>query len=159
VLGAAAEADTLQQLLRARAGARIGAPRDQRGKHHVLERRQRRQQVEELEDEAHALAAQPGQLVVREAVVALPVQRDAAAGRGLERADDVQQGALAGARGAHDRDELPALDAEVDAVQGAHLGRALPVDLRQLRRADDRLSHTCSLRPDRSRSIGADRHI
>src|SRR5262249_45733282 len=60
------------------------------------------------------------------------VDEHLAACRLLEAAGDRQQGALAGAAGAHDRHELTALDGEVDRAERVHLARAGAVDLRYL---------------------------
>src|SRR4029079_12578174 len=51
------------------------------------------------------------------------------AGRFLEAAGDRQERALAGSARAHDRDELSALDGEIEVTQRAHLGRPGAVDL------------------------------
>ena len=90
---------------------------------HVLLGRERRQQVERLEDEAHPLAADDRALVVVErGQIDAFEQHLAAAGR-FDAAEDVQQGALARARRAHDRQQFALADLEVDAAQGvdAHL--------------------------------------
>ena len=44
----------------------------------------------------------------------------AAAVRLIQTADEVHQGRLAGAAGAHDGDELTRLDAEADAIEGVN---------------------------------------
>ena len=116
----------------------VAPPRDQRGQQHVLLGGQRGQQVEELEDEADLLPAQPGELAVAEPVVALAGEQDLARAGGVERAQQVQEGALPRARGAHDRGHLAALDLEADAVEGADGGLPLPVDLGQLARLERR---------------------
>ena len=51
----------------------------------------------------------------------LAVEHVRAAGRAIEHAHDVEQGRLAAARRAHDRDELAVGDVEVDAVQRRRL--------------------------------------
>ena len=50
-------------------------------------------------------------------VISLPAIVDGAAGRLVEAGEDVHERRLAGARRAHDRDELPRLDVERDAAQ------------------------------------------
>ena len=62
------QADAIGRAPRAAGAATVDRwPREQQRQRDVLEQRQRRQQVEELEDEADALAPDPGQLVVAEA--------------------------------------------------------------------------------------------
>ena len=68
----------------------------------VLQARQRRQQVEELEDESDLVAPHARQLVVAEFRKRLPVQLDLALSRPVQPADQVQQGRFPGARRPHD---------------------------------------------------------
>ena len=121
VLGAVAEAHQLQQLMGAPADRAVGAAGDEPGQQHVLLRAQRAEQVEELEDEADVVAAQLRQRLVVGAVVAAARDGDGAGRWRLERADDVQQRALARARRPHDRDHLAGRHHEVDAVECTHL--------------------------------------
>jgi hypothetical protein len=106
VAGPPTEADEREQLIRARGVIARALARHERRQQHVLGGGQRREEVEELEDEAEDLAAQPGQRPVVEVVIAAAVDLHAAAGRPVERAEDVEQGALAGPGRAHDGDEL-----------------------------------------------------
>ena len=78
----------------------------------VLLGRQRRQQVERLEDEADVRAAQLGELRVVHLRDVLAGDVDAAGGRLVEPGQDVHQRGLAGPRGAHDRGELAARDVD-----------------------------------------------
>ena len=91
--------------IRARARAIVVAVcvGDERRNQDVLEHRALRQQAVILEDEADLLVAErrQGGGVERERFSA--VERDRARGRRLERAEDVEQRALAAARGSHDR--------------------------------------------------------
>ena len=87
-------------------------------------------QVEALEDEPDLAVAHDCELVVVEAADVDPVEEVAAAGRHVEAADDVHQGALAAAGRADDRDEVAALDREGDAAQSVHRRRAERVALR-----------------------------
>ena len=88
-----------------------------------------RQQVEALEDEPDAVAAQPGQ----RAVVERGDLRGAEPGgarRGLvEAREHVHQRRLARAGRPHDRRERPGREVDVDPVERADLGGALAVDL------------------------------
>ena len=100
------QADQAEQLARARAHPVAGLAGDQRRQKHVLLRGQRRQEVEELKDEADPVAADAGEPGVVEAVVALAAQADLPGRWRLERAQEVEHRALAGAGRAHDRDDL-----------------------------------------------------
>ena len=64
-------------------------------------------------------------LVRRQPGDVLAAQLDEAARRLLEAADHAQRGRLAAARGAEEREELPAADLEVDAVDGDDITEAL----------------------------------
>ena len=125
------EADAPEQVPRALPGRLVAAPRDQRREEHVLLGGQRGEQVEELEDEADLVAAQPGQPAVAEPVVALAAEQDVAGAGGIERPEEVEQRALPGARRPHDGDHLPPADLDVDAVERVDGGVALAVDLGQ----------------------------
>ena len=46
---------------------------------------------------------------------------NAAAGRNIEAAEEIQQRGLAGAAGAHERDEFAGLDIEIEALQDVDL--------------------------------------
>src|SRR5690606_18109778 len=83
----------------------------------ILERRQGGDEIEELEYEADAAAAQP-----RQPVLGQPRQRFArdahlATARAIQPADDVEQRALAGARAADEDDQLATRDLRGDAVE------------------------------------------
>ena len=111
-------------------------PRECQRQDDVLLRRQHRQQVEELEDEADVLSAQLRDRGVAE--LAEPGSRDRdVALRGLvERGEQVHQRRLSRARRPHDRRQLPGLDAERDAAERVHGGVALAVDAGELVRLD-----------------------
>jgi hypothetical protein len=108
---------------------------------HVLQRRERRHQVVELEHEAERAAAAARQPVVVEVRGRLARDQDLARGRPIEQAHDVEQRALARARRADERAELAARDQQVHAVQHArlHLGAKLAGDAGDLQ---DGLSHS-----------------
>jgi hypothetical protein len=78
----------------------------------VLGRGEGRKQVRELEDEADRLGAVCGGIV--EVFEAAPTDRDRPGVWPVERADQVQEGALARARGAGERDQLARVDRERD---------------------------------------------
>src|ERR1700728_1114416 len=81
--------------------------------------RERRDQVELLKEEADRVASQTRQLALAERGQVLSAEEDPPARRPVERAEQLQQGRLAGAAGADDRDELARGDVEVDRVEGA----------------------------------------
>ena len=84
----------------------------------VFERRQRRQQVEELEDESDLVAAHPRQVVVGEAGERLAVDAHTAGGRTVESADEIEERRLARSGGSDDRDHLAARDRDAHIVEG-----------------------------------------
>ena len=92
---------------------------------HVLLGRERRQQVERLENEAHPLAADDRALVVVERGQIDPFEQHLAAGGSFNAPQNVQQRALARTRRAHDRQQLALADLEVDAAQGMYADLAL----------------------------------
>ena len=102
---------------------------------HIFERAGTRQQIEGLEYEADAPAADASQrrLIQLRDVDAL--QQVLAAGRAVQAAENVHQRGLAGPRGAHDRDELAAVDRQPHAAQCVHLGVAQVIDLGRIAHA------------------------
>jgi hypothetical protein len=114
---AGAEVDVRGLPWRARCARRRGAVVDER-QLDVVQRGGAGQQVEGLEDEADFLVADAGELVVVELGDVVAVEPVLALGGRVEAADQVHQGGLAGAGGAHDGDVLVVLDAERDAAQG-----------------------------------------
>src|SRR5207249_10682405 len=95
---------------------------------HVLQRAGARKQVEPLEDEPDLLAAHSRELIARELSDVASVEQIRAARRPVETADEVHEGALAGAGSTHDREELAGSDRERHAAQCAHLNVSHPVD-------------------------------
>jgi hypothetical protein len=111
------DAEVLEQLAPARARLARRQARQQAGQLDVVGDREVRDEVEELEDEAHLAAAQqrPGRLA--ELVDPAAAEVDLAGGRSVEPAEQVQQRRLAAARGPHDADELALGDRQVDTAQ------------------------------------------
>ena len=114
-----ADAELAQQLVRGPAGVLAPPADEQQRQLDVLDRGQRRQQVEELEHEADLAAAQARELGLAQLVDALAVEPDLAGRRAIEAGEEVEQRRLAAPARAHDRDELAALDREVDAAQAS----------------------------------------
>src|SRR5882724_623419 len=104
----------------------------------VLERARAREQIEHLEDEADLRVAHGGQLVARQARHVLGVEPVAPRRRAVEAAEQVHEGGLAGARRAHDSDELAGLDRHRHTAQRVHGVRAEVVVLGELLGRDDR---------------------
>ena len=73
-----------------------------------------------LKNETDLLAANRGESLLGEVREFLAVQPDAAAGGGVERAEDVEQRAFAGAGGTNNREGIAALDNELDAAKHRH---------------------------------------
>ena len=82
--------------------------------------------MEELEDEADLLAAQPRQRVLVERRDVDAVDEDLPAGRRIEPGDEAEQRRLAAARRSDDREALPARHRQVERMQdGQRLSAAL----------------------------------
>ena len=94
-------------------------------------------QVKALEDEAHVPAAELGELVHGAARQILVAEYVAAARRSIDEPDDVEHRRLAAAGGSHHRDELAALDREIDAVERRRV-RETRIALRHVRKSDHR---------------------
>ena len=101
----------------------------------VFERRQRRNEMKELEDEADLLAAQPGQTVLVEPRDVGAVDRDRSGARGVEPRDEPEQRRLAAARGTDDGDKLT----------GRNGGRERMENRQRLGAAHHRLRHVVEL--------------
>ena len=108
--------------------------------HDVLGRREHREQVEELEDEADVVAAQHRQLRVVEAADVDAGDRDLARGRLVEAGEDVHQRRLARARRAHDGGQAAGGDVDRDAAQGVDGRVALAVAADDVAGGDDRVA-------------------
>jgi hypothetical protein len=104
----------------------------------VLRRRQHRQQAEGLEDIGHRLPPQPDAVLLAHRADIAPRHQDRTAVRGVEPADHVQQGGLAGAGPAAQRHELPLAHAERDAAQGGGRGGTAAVGAGHVPHVDHR---------------------
>ena len=122
----AAEPDVAEQHLGLARGHRPRATAgDHLRQHDVFERRELRQQMVELVDEAERAAPQQGAVLVGQAAAIAPLDQHGAAIGPLEQPGDMQQRRFAGARRADQRDDLAGPQREVDAVQHRQLGAAL----------------------------------
>ncbi len=120
VLEPVAESDLLEELLRLLLQGRAAHASDEAGHHDVLEGGELGEQVMELEDEADALVAECRELTARELGDVAALAGDRTRCGQVEGAEQVEQGALAGARRADDADHLSRRDHEVDAAQHLH---------------------------------------
>ena len=90
----------------------------------VLEARKRRQEIEELKDEADLVAPHAREIVVREAVEDLAVHGHRAGGRAVEAADEIEQRRFPRSRGPDDRHHLAGVDRQAHGVEGDNLALA-----------------------------------
>ncbi len=73
-----------------------------------------------LEDEAEFAGAEEGERVFTEAGDFIAVELDGAAGGGIEAGEEAEEGAFAGAGGAHDGNELALGNVEINTAQDVH---------------------------------------
>ena len=96
-----------------------------------------RHQVEGLEHETDAVAAQLGQRGVFQGGDVGVFDEDVPGGGGVEAGEDVHHRGLAGAGGTHDGGEFAGTEADAHVVEGAHLGVAASVNLGDALESDD----------------------
>jgi hypothetical protein len=94
------------------------------GQADVLEARQRRQQVEELEDEPDGVSPDFRELVVRKAAEGPAADPHFAGGGPIEAADEIEQGRFPGPGRPDDRHHLTLGNGQGDAAQGADIALA-----------------------------------
>ena len=112
VAEAMADAHAIGQSRRARFGIFHGHAAQQTGQGDVVANREGGQQVEELEDEADAVAPQAGEGVVVERAEVAPLDREASRRRAVHGPAQMQQRRLTAPRGAHQRHEIAGLQGE-----------------------------------------------
>ena len=130
--------DELQGRLHVLLAAGAREIREQQRQLDIALRREHRHEVVELEHEADVPRAPLRKLAVGELVDALAGDHDLAFVRTVEPADEIEQRRLAGARRAHQRDELARLDLEIQAVQHFHLLLAARVALHHVLHGNER---------------------
>jgi hypothetical protein len=110
-----------------------------------------------LEDEADGLVPEGREPLLAPLEDVLAVEEDPAAGRDVEGAEEVEEGALARAGGAGERDELPLRDLEVDPAEHVEAPIAHEVGLGEPLDPDERSGHGAhsALRPSTGRSRAA----
>ena len=107
----------------------LGQVRQQQRQFHVALRREHREQVVKLEDEADVPRAPRGQLAVGQFVNALARDAHRAAGGAVQPADQVQQRALARTRRPHQRQKLARRHFQMQVLQHVDVLRAAVKDL------------------------------
>src|SRR5437762_10249571 len=112
--------------------------RDVAGNGDVVGGGQRGKQVVLLEYETDHGLSHTRSLGVGHLRQVMIVYRYRAGGRGCQATDDVEQRRLAGAGGSDDRNELAALDHQVDSAQRLDIDLAHPIDLAQTADENDR---------------------
>src|SRR6476619_1491719 len=122
VFGPLAEAKGLQQLPGALLSFSPREPENELRHYHVLKRRELREKVMELIDEADLVAAHARALGVAELDAIDAVDHHGAAVRPFEETGDMEQGGLAGARGPEQRHRLARIKRRGRALQ--HLDEA-----------------------------------
>ena len=135
------EPDPLERLDRARPRLADAHPVELQRQHHVLDRGERGDEVEALEDVADVPAPQVRAAAGVERRQVLPVDEHPARARLLERPGQVQQRGLPAAGRPHHRDELTGRDRQRDARHRAHLGGAATEALHDV----DELEHGLNL--------------
>src|SRR5690606_33917969 len=140
VFGPGNEADAIERPEGRLAALGLARPAIKQRQLDVLDRARPGQQVEPLEHEAEVAAAEQRALVAGQRLHLGPEEAEHARGRHVEAAEDVHRGRLAGTRWPHDRDEIAALDREVDALQGLERTRSLAEGLGDPFELDDRLT-------------------
>ena len=113
VVEPAGKAHGAEQLRRPRLGDLGALARDTLRQGDVVERRELRQEVVELVDEADGVQAQPRACALRELVRRLAGDRDLPLGGSLQQPGGVQQAGLARARGPDEADDLAGENVEV----------------------------------------------
>ena len=108
---------------------------------HVFEGREFGQKVEELEDEADFLVADPGQIpgIPGEDVDAVDIDRPF--GRPVQSPQEIEEGGLADAGDAHDRGHVPLLQLEAQAPEDLQDALGIRVIPAQIDRADQGFIH------------------
>src|SRR4029078_8904818 len=84
---------------------------------HVLDRGERRDELETLKDESDLLATESGALILVHGRHVRPVEDHLSGARGIESSEESEERGLAAPRGPHDGDERALWDREVHVAQ------------------------------------------
>ncbi len=137
---ALAEPDLDQARMRLVARVALVPMRVEQGEGDIVERAGARQQIEILEHEADGLVAILRERIGAHAAELVALDPERAGGRGVERADQVHEGRLAGAGMAGYGEIFAARNIDIDALQRADHAVAHPVGLGEIMRRDLRRS-------------------
>ena len=129
MLGTLGEADHFQRQEGALASLALAHVLQQQRQFDVLERRQHRHQIVELEDEADVARAPVGEFGFVELADILAGDDQLAGIGAVDAGDQVEQRALARPRRPHQREELALADVETDAAEDGDLLLSAPVGL------------------------------
>ena len=99
----------------------LGAAAIEKSRLHVLEHRHLRNEVERLEQEPDEAAPEPAGRFVIELARVRPLEKDLAAGRLVEAAEQVHERRFSGPGAADDGHEAPALDIKAHASESGKL--------------------------------------
>ena len=146
MVAALGKAEALQQLVHLLLSGRAVAPLEHERQRQVLLRRECRDQVERLKNQADVPAAEEREVAVAHPFELSAVDDDAALVGHGQAGHEVEQRALAAAAGAHDGEELALGDLQAHAVERGHR----PVTLAEL------LADVLDDQRRRHRSLGAD---
>ena len=117
VIEAVAQSDPIQQFLRPLDSLGKNGTGGDRRHEHILQDRALRQEVVVLKNKADGAVAKLGQLRLGKGGRVLVVQEHPPGSRRLQRAQNIQQGALARAAGTHDRHVLAARQIQRNSLQ------------------------------------------
>src|SRR3972149_11715816 len=95
----------------------------------VARRAQDREEVIELEDESHMPRSPGGEPSFRQSIDTLTIDGDLSLVRAVEPSDQIQERALARARGAHERQEVPFRNLQIEPFQDVDLLRSSAEEL------------------------------
>ena len=123
------EPDPCERLARPLPRLGFGDVGEQERQLDVLGRREDRDQVERLEDEAHRLGAMPGSPGIRELVDRVSLDDHPSVVDLIEAGQAVEQCGLSRAGRTHHGEELALRHGEVEALEGKDVGPRRPVDL------------------------------
>jgi hypothetical protein len=145
VPGAIGQADQFQCCLHAPAPLRLGQAGQQQRHFHVGFGAQHRQQVIKLENETDVSGAPVRQAAARQLIDTIAGDQHLAAGGLIQPGHQIQQRGLAGARRPHQRQELAAVDGQIDAMEHLHFLFAANIALGDIAQGHE-FSHGTAIR-------------
>jgi sterol desaturase/sphingolipid hydroxylase (fatty acid hydroxylase superfamily) len=137
VLGAIGDPEIVEKLHRTARRLAAADPHQIEREHHVLPRREKRNQVRKLENEPDLLPSQALQIPPPASMDVVTVEHDAALGRLGDEPEDGEESRLSRAARSHDREQLAAPHCEADPLERLDAGGAFAEDLDQVCGLDD----------------------